>query len=173
MKKAPISLFIVDDQSLYNNDLKEEYSDVGKYAITVFSSLQKLADHLSLLKRPKAAINIAVVSLKTDNEKTTSPNLTENLLLKFPYLYIIKITDGKELPKEESYKPTGNLIFVKRNVNTLLRIDNGIKLIIGRRTLEIKEKQRDIARWLVVTSIAIFIVAVLLFRILYPGIFYF
>jgi hypothetical protein len=171
---APISLFIIDDQSYYIDDLKLAYSESGKYEIKVFSSLHRFTEHLSQQIRLKPSIRIAIISLKILNGTDSTPEkLTEKLLSVFPFLNIIKVTDEKEMPKDESYKQAGNLIYVKRNENTLLRVDNGIKRIVGKRTVELKEKQKKTAENLLYGSIALFFVVVLIVRIFYPKIFYF
>jgi hypothetical protein len=171
---APISLYIIDDQSYYIDDLKEAYEESGKYAITVFSSLHRFTEHLSQQARIIPGIKIAVISLKSGNGAGSTPEkLTEKLLSVFPFLNIIKITDEKEMPQDESYKLAGNLIFVKRNENTLLRVDNGIKRIVGQMTLDLKEKQRRLADKIFVASIVLFLITAFIIRIVFPKIFYF
>lgn len=177
MKKtvvAPIILYIIDDQSYYVDDLRRRYEDSGKYAIHVFSSLHRFTEHLSQQTILKQGIKIAIISLKSNNGQENTPEvLTRKLLTLFPFLSIIKVTEEKEMPTDESYKQSGRLIFVKRNENTLLRIDNGVKLIVGQRTYEIKEKQKRIAYWIFFASISLFLIAALFVKILFPKIFYF
>lgn len=177
MKKsliAPISLYIVDDQSFYVDDLKMRYSDSAKYSTTSFSTLHRFIDHLSQQKFLKKTIKISVISLKKAANGESTPELVIGKLLSlFPDLNIIKITDEKEMPKDEFYKRSGNVTFVKRSENTLLRVDNSIKYIIGKRTLEFKEYQRKIANRLFLVSIFLFLILVVIVRVFYPKIFYF
>ncbi len=177
MKKnivAPIYLYIIDDQSFYVDDLKKRYEDSGKYAVTAFSSIHRFTEHISQQKSMKQGIRIAIISLKSADGKENTPEiLTKKLLTLFTFLNIIKVTEEKEMPTDESYKQSGRLIFVKRNENTLMRIDNGVKLIIGQRIFETKGKQKKIAERIFLASILLFLLAALFVKIFFPKIFYF
>jgi hypothetical protein len=171
---TPYALYIIDDQSFYIDDLKKKYEEKEKYTISIFSSLRRFTEFLSQQITLKNVIKIVVISLKAGNGEENSPEkVVERLLVSFPFLNIVKIADEKELPKDESYKKSGRVIMVKRNENTLLRVENSIKLFIGQRTLEKKVRGKRIGDRLFLASVLMFLLAILVVRILYPKIFYF
>jgi hypothetical protein len=170
----PIFLYVVDDQSNYIDDLKQTYSQSSKYILKEFSSPQLFIDSLSGEKPSAKKIRIALIALRPASLQESSPEvLTQKLLLEFPDLHIIKISSEKEMPADESYKRSGNLIFVLKNENTLLRIDNSIKWIIARRTLERKEMLSRKATRAFLLVLVVFTITFLFFRLAFPHLLHF
>lgn len=170
----PIFLYVIDDQSSYIDDLRQNYSQSSKYILREFGSPQLFIDSLSREKPTGKKIRIAVIALRPASLQESSPEvLTQKLLLEFPDLHIVKISAEKEMPADESYKRSGNLIFVIKNENTLLRIDNSIKWIIARRTLERKEILSRKATRAFLFVLVVFTLTFLFFRIAFPHLIHF
>jgi DNA-binding NarL/FixJ family response regulator len=153
-------LFCLDEHRTFSEDVKKRFSDTSKYRVISTSSQHEFLKTIEN-ERDHHFCKIAVITIyEAKDHRLVIENLTKAVKETDPSASLIlvhPVDKGEEIKKAVRFNIDG---FIPRNDNSIIRLHNSVKRLIGWHNLEISRKRRKLS--LIILLIFAVISAILL-----------
>ena len=170
--KASAYIYIIDELKHIYEDILEAYHKPEKYHIQAYTSEQRFFNDLEQAPPPPSVprilIYVAIRHLKAEDPLQDVLRFLEHLNTLSPGFEVIVLTSQNIEGTDKRLQEQGVVALIPDNENAMLRIDNLIKGILSRHTIQIKRKAAT--RSITVTGIYLLLLLVFLIvaRFLFP-----
>ncbi|TVR72177.1 MAG: hypothetical protein EA408_07615 [Marinilabiliales bacterium] len=132
---------LIDENYLFEADIKERYSPGNKYILHVYPSADKFFNEFNSRKNSKKNDHVVILAVHMGKpDKYLKSGIIERIINLIPNAEVINVCHHKELEKDVSSLRKGNMIHIANNENVMFRIDNAFKWIIARKNFENKRR---------------------------------